>query len=280
MSRKPGAHDTSSPGNGEAARGSLVADAVKFAAGERLILDGIDLTARPGEKLAVIGPNGSGKSTFLRCIYAWHRPSVGAVLLDGANLAELRAIERARRVSVLTQESESRPSLSVADVVALGRLPHGNGLGGASAEDAAIVARMLALLGLTEIALQPFATLSGGEAQRAMFARALAQQPTLLVLDEPTNHLDVRHQLELLNIASGLGITVIATLHDINIAARWCDRICLIDRGKVRGLGPPDQVLAPELLASVYGVAVDRDDDPRTGRPRFSFHLTTSDPAT
>jgi iron complex transport system ATP-binding protein len=266
-------------GDGLATRGTLVADAVRFVAGERLILDGIDLTARPAEKLAVIGPNGSGKSTFLRCIYTWHRPSAGAVLLDGTNLAELRAIERARQVGVLTQETESRPSLSVIDVVALGRLPHGNGLGGGSAEDAAIVARMLALTELTDIAQQPFATLSGGEAQRTMFARALAQQPTLLVLDEPTNHLDVRHQLELLNIASRLGITVIATLHDINVAARWCDRICLIDRGKVRGLGPPDQVLEPELLALVYGVAVDRDHDPRTGRPRFSFHLNKLDPA-
>jgi iron complex transport system ATP-binding protein len=255
------------------ARGALTAETVRFAVGDRLILDGIDLTVRPGEKLAVIGPNGSGKSTFLRCIYAWHRPSAGAVLLDGTNLAELRAIERARKVSVLTQELESRPSLSVADVVALGRLPHGNGLGGTSSEDAAIVTRMLALLELSDIAQQPFATLSGGEAQRAMFARALAQQPTLLILDEPTNHLDVRHQLELLNIASTLGITVIATLHDINVASRWCDRVCLIDRGKVCGLGPPDQVLQPDLLAAVYGVTVDRDDDPRTGRPRFSFHL-------
>jgi iron complex transport system ATP-binding protein len=278
MSRNLDARDAVSPGNGSA-RGTLIADAVRFAAGERLILDGIDLTTRPAEKLAVIGPNGSGKSTFLRCIYAWHRPSAGAVLLDGTNLAELRAIERARQVSVLTQESEARPNLSVADVVALGRLPHGNGLGGASVADAAIVARMLALMELTDIAQQPFATLSGGEAQRAMFARALAQQPTLLVLDEPTNHLDVRHQLELLNIASGLGITVIATLHDLNIAARWCDRICLVDRGKVRGLGSPEQVLEPELLASIYGVAVDRDDDPRTGRPRFSFHLNKPDPA-
>jgi iron complex transport system ATP-binding protein len=128
-------------------------------------------------------------------------------------------------------------------------------------------------MGLTAVAQQPLATLSGGETQRVLFARALAQEPALLILDEPTNHLDVRHQLELLNVASRLGVTVIATLHDINIAVRWCDRVCLVDRGRVRAFGVADDVLDPVLLASIYGVVVDCDRDPRTGRPRFTFHL-------
>jgi iron complex transport system ATP-binding protein len=255
---------------------SVTARALQFAVGDRRILNGIELAVVPGEKLAVIGPNGSGKSTFLRCIYAWHRPTGGAVLLNETSLAELAPAERARRVGVLTQHSDARPALVVAEVVALGRLPHRSAFGGAQANDAAIVARAIAAMGLTDIAQQPLATLSGGEAQRVMLARALAQEPTLLILDEPTNHLDVRHQLELLNIVSRLGVTVIATLHDINIAARWCDRICLIKHGKVRVLGVPEQVLAADLLASVYGVTVDRDRDPRTGRPRFSFHLNGS----
>jgi len=255
---------------------SVSAMSVQFALGDRQILNGIELAVAPGEKLAVIGPNGSGKSTFLRCVYAWHRPTGGAVLLNGKSLAELPPADRARRIGVLTQHSDARPTLSVAEVVALGRLPHRGPFGGTQAKDAAIVARALEALTLTALAERPLATLSGGEAQRVMFARVLAQEPTLLILDEPTNHLDVRHQLELLDVLSRLGITVIATLHDINVAARWCDRICLIEHGKIRSLGAPDDALDPEVLASVYGVAVDRDRDPRTGRPRFSFHLNGS----
>jgi iron complex transport system ATP-binding protein len=256
---------------GMAAR--LAAQAVRFAVADRSILNGIDLTVARGEKLAVIGPNGSGKSTLLRCLYAWHRPTGGAILLDGTELVDVSSTERARRIAVLAQHSESGLGLSVAEVVALGRLPHRSNWHGETLKDAAVVARVLGVMGLSDLARQPLATLSGGETQRVLFARALAQEPALLILDEPTNHLDVRHQLELLNVASRLGVTVIATLHDINIAARWCDRVCLVDRGRVRALGAADTVLDPALLAAIYGVTVDRDRDPRTGRPRFTFHL-------
>jgi iron complex transport system ATP-binding protein len=196
-------------------------------------------------------------------------------LLDGTALADVSSTERARRIAVLAQHSESGLGLSVAEVVALGRLPHRKMWSGTSVLDRDLVAQAIDAMGLRDIAGQPLATLSGGEAQRVLFARALAQSPSLLILDEPTNHLDVRHQLELLNVVSRLGATVIATLHDINIASRWCDRVCLIDHGLVRALGTADDVLDPKLLASVYGVVVDRDHDPRTGRPRFTFHLTT-----
>jgi iron complex transport system ATP-binding protein len=253
----------------------LAAQAVHFAVADRSILNGIDLSVARGEKLAVIGPNGSGKSTLLRCLYAWHRPTGGAVLLDGAELANVSSTERARRIAVLAQHWESGLGLSVVEVVALGRLPHRNIWTGETPRDEAVVARTLEVMGLTALAHQPLGTLSGGETQRVLFARALAQEPALLILDEPTNHLDVRHQLEMLNVASRLGVTVIATLHDINIASRWCDRVCLVDRGRVRALGVADTVLDPSLLASIYGVTVDRDRDPRTGRPRFTFHLDT-----
>jgi iron complex transport system ATP-binding protein len=259
--------------NGDGAASGLAAQAVRFAVADRSILNGIDLTVAPGEKLAVIGPNGSGKSTLLRCLYAWHRPTGGAILLDGTELANLPSTDRAQRIAVLAQHSEPGLGLSVAEVVALGRLPHRKIWSGETLRDAAVVARTLHVMGLTALACQPLATLSGGETQRVLFARALAQEPALLILDEPTNHLDVRHQLELLNVASNLGVTVIATLHDINIAARWSDRVCLVDGGRVRALGAADAVLDPVLLGSIYGVVVDRDRDPRTGRPRFTFHL-------
>jgi iron complex transport system ATP-binding protein len=143
---------------------------------------------------------------------------------------------------VLAQQSEAGLGLSVAEVVALGRLPHQGAWSNKRPQDAAAVAKALAVMELTGLAHQDFATLSGGEMQRVRFARALAQEPALLILDEPTNHLDVRHQLEMLSVASRLGVTVIATLHDINIASRWCDRICLIDDGRVRAVGAPETV--------------------------------------
>ena len=221
----------------------------------------------------MIGPNGSGKSTLLRCLYAWHAPTSGAVLLDGADLFALPAHQRAQAVAVLAQHSEAGLGLTVGEVVALGRLPHQRAWGRTEAGDEAAVADALAALGLAAWRERPFAPLSGGEKQQVLFARALAQQPTLLILDEPTNHLDIRHQLELLRAARNQGVSVLVTLHDLNLASRWCDRICLLQAGRIRATGPPDAVLTPALVGAVYGVQVDADRDPRTGRPRLSFYL-------
>jgi iron complex transport system ATP-binding protein len=254
------------------ASAALDARGLRFAAGDIPILNGVDLVLAPGERLAVIGPNGSGKSTLLRCLYAWHRPSAGIVLLDGSDVLAMPGSERARAVAVLAQHAEAGLGLTVGEVVALGRLPHGTGWGGA-VDDAAAVSEALVAVDLASWRNRPFAPLSGGEKQRVLFARALAQRPRLLILDEPTNHLDIRHQLELLRVAHDLGIGVVATLHDLNVAARWCDRLCLLDGGFVRRVGPPDLVLDPNLIGAVYGVAVARDLDPRTGHPRLSFYL-------
>lgn len=252
---------------------NVAARSVRFSAGGLDILDGVDLDVGPGGLVGVIGPNGSGKSTLLRCLYAWHRPSGGAVLLDGADVLGLSPGRRARDIAVLAQHSEAGLGLTVAEVVALGRLPHRTAWGGARAEDELAIDGALSATGLTDWRDRPFAPLSGGEKQRVLFARALAQRPRLLVLDEPTNHLDVRHQLELLEAARRLGIGVVTTLHDLNIAARWCDRLCLLDQGRVRAAGTPEEVLTAELIGSVYGIGVHRDRDPRTGHPRLSYYL-------
>ena len=254
---------------------SLEAGAIRFSAAGRDILNGVDLKLAPGERLGVIGPNGSGKSTLLRCLYAWHRPSAGAVLLDGADVFQVAADERARKVAVLVQQSETGLGLTVAEVTGLGRLPHRSAWGAGSAEDRQAIDEALAAVGLDGWQDRPFAPLSGGEKQRVLFARALAQKPSLLILDEPTNHLDIRHQIEVLEIARRRGISIVATLHDLNLAARWCERLCLLDHGRVRAVGTPDEVLTPALIGQVYGVAVDRDVDSRTGHPRLSFHLET-----
>jgi len=251
----------------------LEAQAIHFAAGGRAILNGVDLRIAPGERLGIIGPNGSGKSTLLRCLYAWHRPSSGAILLDGRDLTLWPSVDRARAIAVQAQQSETGLGLSIAEVVALGRLPHRRSWGAESIEDRAAIDEALAAVGLADWRDRPFAPLSGGEKQRVLFARALAQRPSLLMLDEPTNHLDIRHQIEVLEIARRSGVSVIASLHDLNLAARWSDRLCLLDRGGVRAVGPPDQVLTADLIGAVYGVSVDRDRDPRTGHPRLTFHL-------
>ena len=252
---------------------ALAATAIHFSAGGRPILGGVDLTVAPGERLGIIGPNGSGKSTLLRCLYAWHAPTSGAVLLDGSDVFAMPANQRAQAIAVLAQHSEPGLGLTVGEVVELGRLPHRRAWGRAESGDAAAVAEALAAVGLADWRNRPFAPLSGGEKQQVLFARALAQRPSLLILDEPTNHLDIRHQLELLRAAHDQGVSVLVTLHDLNLAARWCDRLCLLEGGRIRATGPPCEVLTPDLIGAVYGVNVEADRDPRTGRPRLSYYL-------
>ena len=190
---------------------SLSATAIHFSAAGRPILGGVNLAVAPGERVGVIGPNGSGKSTLLRCLYAWHVPASGAVLLDGTDLATIAPSLRARAVAVLAQHTEAGLGLTVGEVVALGRLPHQRAWGRSGVDDASAVQDALGAVGLSAWYTRPFAPLSGGEKQQVLFARALAQRPTLLILDEPTNHLDIRHQLELLRAAQALGVSVVVT---------------------------------------------------------------------
>ncbi|CAH1694188.1 Hemin import ATP-binding protein HmuV [Hyphomicrobiales bacterium] len=244
-----------------------------FSIAQRKLLDGVALALTPGECFGIIGPNGSGKSTLLRCLYAWHRPDSGSIQLNGHDLFAMDAARRACEVAVLAQHAEAGLGLTIEEVVALGRLPHRRLPKRERSQDEPAIEQALLAVDLLDWRKLPFAPLSGGEKQRVLFARALAQQPSLLILDEPTNHLDIRHQLAVLDVARRLGITVVATLHDLNIAARWCDRLCLLDQGRIRRIGPPDAVLEPALIGSVYGVEVERDQDPRMGHPRLSFHL-------
>ena len=265
--------DAGGCGVGRAVPSTLTAAGLRFAAAGRDILNGIDLALAPGERLGVIGPNGSGKSTLLRCLYAWHRPTGGAVILDGSALSTIAPRERARKLAVLAQESEAGLGLTVEEVVNLGRLPHRPNWGATTDADHRVVAHALAAVGLSDWRDRPFGPLSGGEKQRVLFARALAQKPSLLILDEPINHLDIRHQLEVLETVRRLGVSVVATLHDLNLAGRWCDRLCLVVAGRVRAVGAPGDVLTPEIIGPAYGVAVDRDVEPRTGSPRLTFHI-------
>lgn len=230
----------------------------------RGIITDISLHA-DGEVVGIVGPNGSGKSTTLRCVYRAMKPDAGAVLIDGENVHKRRSV--ARDLSALSQESQVEFDFTVAEVVEMGRLPHDRD----PARDLRVVTEALATVDVSHLASRSFLSLSGGERQRVLIARAIAQQPRVLVLDEPTNHLDIRHQLDVLSLARGLGITVLTVLHDLNLAASFCDRLYVLDEGRVVASGTPGEVLVPELVAKVFHVAAHVVRHPTTGVPQLLF---------
>ncbi|MEU4386328.1 ABC transporter ATP-binding protein [Promicromonospora sp. NPDC023805] len=223
-----------------------------------LVVDGVGLHAGPGEMVGLIGPNGSGKTTFLRTLYAALRPRAGLVTIDDQPVATLRGAELARRVAVVAQETPSDLPVTVADMVLLGRAPHRSALAALSRQDRRAAAAALTRVGARHLADRRYATLSGGEKQRVLVARTLAQQADHLLLDEPTNHLDIGYQHELLRMVGQLGVTTVVVLHDLNLAARYCTKLVLLDRGRVVVAGTPDDVLTPDTLRRVYGIHVER----------------------
>ena len=218
------------------------------------ILKGVDLEIGDRELVGVIGPNGSGKSTLLKCIYRVLKPSGGAVLLDGRGLSSYTYRESARRLAVVAQHNYYNFEFCVQDVVLMGRAPHKRALDRDNAEDYKIVAAALETVGMSAFAKRSFSTLSGGEQQRVILARALAQQTPCLILDEPTNHLDIKYQLQLMDLVRGLDRTVIAAIHDLNIAAMYCDRLYAVKDGRIVGAGSPRALLTPDFIRQVYGV--------------------------
>lgn len=235
------------------------------AAGNRLVTD-LDLHVRPGEVVGLVGPNGSGKSSTLRCAFRAVEPSAGTVHIGGDDLLRMPLRTSARVLAALPQESHAEFDFSVSEVVAMGRTPHRRG-----PRDDEIVAAALADVDCAHLAERGFLTLSGGEKQRVLLARALAQRPRVLVLDEPTNHLDIRHQVEILSLLRQLGMTTLTALHDLNLAAAWCDRVHVLDRGRVVAGGPPREVLTAELVGDVFGVRAHVVDHPESGAPQLLF---------
>ncbi|RIV39104.1 ABC transporter ATP-binding protein [Micromonospora radicis] len=222
------------------------------------VIDGVSVTARPGRVLGLIGPNGSGKTTLLRLLYGALRSRSGQVTVDGDELATLPAREAARRLAVVVQETGGETALTVAELVLLGRGPHLSTFQRTSRADHEIAARCLARVGAAHLGARAFAQLSGGERQRVLIARALAQQATHLLLDEPTNHLDIRYQHEILQLVRTLDTCCVVVLHDLNLAARYCDDLVLLGAGGVAAAGTTDEVLDPGVLEPVYGIGIQR----------------------
>ncbi|CAN5425459.1 ABC transporter ATP-binding protein [soil metagenome] len=256
-------------GGGDLGGHGLEGAGIRISAGGTLIVDGVDCTVPEGAFAALVGPNGAGKSTLLRALAGVDRPHQGRVSFDGWDLFALPRRQRALLAAFVEQDTAIESTLSVRSVVALGRLPH-EGIWGADGSQIVPVAMEVA--GIAALADRVFDTLSGGERQRVMLARALAQEPRLLLLDEPTNHLDIRAQLDVLTLLHDLeGVTVLAALHDLGLAASYSEHVIVLRAGRVVAAGPTRETLTPELIHEVYGVTATMLTNPVTGRPVIAF---------
>jgi iron complex transport system ATP-binding protein len=228
--------------------------------GGRAVVDAVDVSVADGEWLALIGPNGAGKTTLLRAI-ARLLPFSGVIVLDGRDVRELSRAELARLVAVVPQEPSTPSWMTVAEYALLGRTPHLGPLAKEGARDRDAAARSLARLNLLPFADRRLGTLSGGEKQRVVVARALAQEARIVLLDEPTAALDIGHQQQALELLDGLraesGLTLVAAMHDLTLAAQYADRMVLLDAGRVVADGSPADVLTEALIAEHYGAAID-----------------------
>ncbi|MBT3278012.1 MAG: ABC transporter ATP-binding protein [Phycisphaerales bacterium] len=236
-------------------------------------LASIHLALHPGELLCVLGPNGCGKTTLLKLFLGELSPASGTVLLDGEPLAQTPLADRAKQIAYVPQTPPASLDRSVFDVVLTGRLPYTGMMGLTSAADIDIATAALEQVHMSEMSWRNFDTLSGGEAQRVMIARALAQQPRILLLDEPTASLDIRHQYQIFDLLRTLcetqDLAIAAVAHDIHLAARFAHRACLLAHSAIDTDGPPSEVLTPETLHRVYGVSAKV-----LPAPTPTFHIT------
>ena len=221
----------------------------------KVVLHNVSFDLERGKTLGIVGPNGAGKTTLLRMLYRYNAPTTGQVKIDGVNIWRMSPREVACKVAAVLQEQPTDFLLTVRDIVALGRTPHLVGLGGMGGKkNCTIVDRTIDRLELGGVASRSFGTLSGGERQRVMIARAIAQEPSVLILDEPTNHLDIRHQLETLELIDDLSLTIIISLHDLNVAAEFCDEVAMLHEGRLVQYGKPDKVFSTKAVSETFQV--------------------------
>jgi len=251
----------------------LSAENLSWGVDKKIILNKLTFSINQGEFVGVIGPNGAGKSSLLRCLYRKNIPSSGSIDFNQAPLSSYSRKALARQVAVVLQEPPTHFELSVLDVIRMGLIPKKNLLSFDTEDDFSAIIDAATKVDILDKLKQPFNALSGGEKQRAMIARAILQSPQLLLMDEPTNHLDVRHQIEVLDLAASMGITVMVSIHDLNLAAAYCDRLILLDEGKIIADGAPVQVLTKETLQQVFKVSALVDQHPFSKKTRITFDL-------
>lgn len=240
----------------------------------KTLVDAAGFEAPEGAVTALLGPNGAGKSTLLRVVVGVLRPSEGSVHFDGDDLLAMRRRDRARRVALIEQDATTELPLTGRAVAALGRTPHETLLGGRDPSSDAVVTQAMTDAGALPFAERELPSLSGGERQRVLLARALTQQPRLLLLDEPMNHLDIAAQLEVLALLTRLataGVTVVAAMHDLALAASHADHVVVLADGRVVASGAIAATLTPELIHDVYGVRAAWTTNPLTGKPLLAI---------
>lgn len=235
------------------------------------LLRGMNLTIQSGEVVGIIGPNGSGKSTLIKNMSRIIPPDTGLISLAGGNIFDISSRRLAQNLAVVSQESTVNFDFTVKEIVLMGRSPHKGFLESDTKYDEEVIDTALEKVGIREFAQRSFDTLSGGEKQRVMIARAIAQEAKVLLLDEPTNHLDIHHQIQIMDLIQELNITVIAALHDLNIAAAYCDRIYVVQKGEIVAHGTPERVLTTTLLKDIFQVRADVKVHPLTNKIHITY---------
>ena len=232
----------------------ISANNITLRLGKKALFEDVNIKFTEGNCYGMIGANGAGKSTFLKCIYRILKPSEGKILFNGKNIDELSFRQTALDLAVVAQHNFYNFDFKVLDVVLMGRSPHKKILERDNKKDYDIAYKSLEIVGLKDFAKRSFTTLSGGEQQRVILARALTQETESLILDEPTNHLDIKYQLQIMDIVKSLNLTVIAAIHDLNIAAMYCDRLVALKDGQIVGAGKPKDLLTEKFIKDLYEV--------------------------
>ncbi|MGR6872269.1 ABC transporter ATP-binding protein [Pseudomonas sp. HK3] len=249
----------------------LTAQNLSWLVSDNAIVKDVSFSINKGQFVGLIGPNGAGKSSLMRCLYRVNAPTSGHVLFEKNDVWQLSAKDNAKNMSVILQEHSDHLGLTVRDVVSQGLTPHKKLFQWDDEKDAAQIDAIMQQMDITELKRKPFQLLSGGEKQRVMLARALAQNTELLIMDEPTNHLDVHYQTDMMAKVKSLNKTILASFHDLNLAAAFCDYILVLDKGQLVASGTPTQVLTQTLINNVFRTHTMVDTHPVNGHPRITY---------
>ncbi len=244
---------------------------ITYSINSKLIVDGVSLGIKEGDFVGLVGPNGCGKSTLLKNIYKVYQPDSGSVYIDGKDISALTNRETAKEMSVMQQENNVEFDLPVYDMVMLGRFAHQRFMHTDKIEERRIVLDAIKEVGLEGYEDRSFLSLSGGEKQRTLVARALVQQAKLIILDEPTNHLDIGYQYQIMNILKSQNLTVFSSIHDLNVASCYCDKIILMKKGQIVYTGTPEEVFTTEKIRELFGIDTQINVNPVTKKPNIIF---------
>ncbi|WP_432403230.1 ABC transporter ATP-binding protein [Wukongibacter sp. M2B1] len=247
---------------------------LEYSIDDKKIIDNIDLCVRENKLVGLIGPNGCGKSTLLKNIYRLYKPDRGAVYLNGVDIDKINNKEVARNMAVVFQENNHQFDFTVKEIVLMGRYAHKRLLDSNTKKDEEMALDSLKRVGLKDFYNRSFLSLSGGEKQRVLIARALTQDANMIILDEPTNHLDIRYQLQIMDILKSLKRTTFAAIHDFNIASNYCDYLYVMEKGKIKYFGRTEEILTEQILEEVFGVKSYISKNPFTNKIQISFYST------